>query len=250
MRATRTRTSGAVRPRAPQPPSIDGEISDSVLIDWPNDGSSEEAPSGRTRRRNPFRWAKALVDRHLAFVARQERVRFVLAVGLWVLLLKPVLMGLSRLVELRALPEALTPLLSVRPLEWLTATATGALASAAGSSETLIAVVVNLLVLAVLLPLVATALAQWVPLHILRERVRWGWVRVVLSLCVMGVLYTLAFGRLGFFLTGVGLGVPLLWAFRSRLDFETPKRAFLQTFGAHAFANGAIVVFLVAVGVL
>jgi hypothetical protein len=142
----------------------------------------------------------------------------------------------------------LTPLLSVRPLEWLAAVGSGALASAIGSGELAIAVVVNLAVLAVLLPLLATALAQWVPLHVLRDRVRWGWVRGILSLSVMGLLYTLAFGRLGFFLTGVGLGIPLMWAFRNRLGLETPKAAFLQTFGAHAFANGVIVLFLVAVG--
>jgi hypothetical protein len=196
---------------------------------------------------SPPRWALRQAKRHLSFLSGLRGAWFVLAVGLWALLLKPVLMAASWLLEVELL--ALGPLFSIRPLEWLAGAISGALVEPASDYAIGAVAAANLLCMCALLPLATTASAQLLPLWTLRERLSRRWLRVTLSLGAMGLLYTLAFGRLGFFVAGAGLGVLLLWAFEARLR-HGPRRAFALTFAVHALANAALVLLLVLAGAL
>lgn len=211
-----------------------------VGIDWPERASS---------RRNPLLWLKSRLSAGLDRLGAMRLIPFLLCVGAMALVLKLVLVPLVALLELKVVPAGVSPLLGVRPLEWLASSASLVVTPAEGLGSTAAPVLCHLLFLAVLFPLVCTVLAQGIPLHALRERIARSGVRATLSVSAMGVLYVLAYGHLSFLVSGVALGLLLVYAFRQRREVSL-RQALLVTWGIHGLANGAVVVLLACAGEL
>jgi len=88
--------------------------------------------------------------------------------------------------------------------------------------------------------MLATILAQLLPLHVYESSFSNRYARWGASLASMGAVYMICFGPWFGFVTGAIQGIPLLYVFLERRKVTSVAKAFFTTFLIHGLANCSV----------
>ena len=187
---------------------------------------------------------KKAVRAHFARLAKLPTWGFILAVGAWTVLFKAALSPIAVFLNtLIFAPLGLDDVFSHEPIlelaDMLTASTYDLLPVTWGTLFTMSLILIS----GVLLPLVATFLAQVVPQHLMAKLVRTERRRAVIAAVAMGFIYMFCYGEVAFFVSGSVIAIPLVFTFFHRMSTATLTNAFVITAGIHAVANTIIVLF-------
>lgn len=181
---------------------------------------------------------------HLNFLGQLPRWQFVPVLALWTLGLKTVLVPVVALLNhLIFTPLGLANLYTLSPLLKLADYLTARLYGLPLLGWNVLSLVIQLLLVALLFPGLATLLSQVVPLHTLAKKIpsqRW---RIALSMGVLGALQLLAYGEFALLLSGAIVAVPLVYVFVHWRHRASLRTACIMTFGVHATTNAFVVLF-------
>ena len=190
------------------------------------------------------RFLRNTVRAYFALLAKLPTWGFIVAVAVWTVVFKTALVPIVALLNAGIfVPLGLDDLFSREPILELADFLTKSFYNVMLFKWNTLATISQVLIAGLLLPIVATFLAQVIPQHSMSKLVRSERHRAVTAAVVMGLIYMFCYGKAALFISGSVIAIPLVFTFFHRMKAASLSNAFVISAGIHGVANTSMVLF-------